>query len=174
MRNEGGIARKLLWSIWLRIFSQESTGAVRGVAMDSEERERVAARLRELREALLAEQEARGGGEGARGAGSGTDGSAVADGRHATAGDGAGAGRRREIQLQRIEGAFQRLEKGTYGTCIEMRGHRLTRSGSISTRRFSFARRARRRRSVSRGPRYLLSRAWGPASLAPHERLGCR
>jgi DnaK suppressor protein len=25
--------------------------------------------------------------------------------------------RRRDIQLQRIEGAFQRLEKGTYGDC---------------------------------------------------------
>jgi RNA polymerase-binding transcription factor len=26
--------------------------------------------------------------------------------------------RRRDTQLKRIEGAFQRLEKGTYGTCV--------------------------------------------------------
>jgi DnaK suppressor protein len=26
--------------------------------------------------------------------------------------------RRRDLQLQRIEGAFQRLEKGTYGICV--------------------------------------------------------
>jgi len=27
--------------------------------------------------------------------------------------------RRRDIQLKRIEGAFQRLEKGTYGDCMQ-------------------------------------------------------
>lgn len=26
--------------------------------------------------------------------------------------------RRRDVQLQRIEGAFQRLERGAYGTCV--------------------------------------------------------
>jgi DnaK suppressor protein len=87
--------------------------------MDSEERERVAARLRELREALLAEQEGAAEGKAP------VELDQARMGRLSRMDDiqqqamELELGRRREIQLKRIEGAFQRLEKGTYGTCIK-------------------------------------------------------
>lgn len=87
--------------------------------MDSEVAKQAHERLRALREALLSEQGAAAAGEAPVELDQARMGrlSRMDDMQHQAMA--LELKRRRDLQLQRIEGAFQRLEKGVYGTCVK-------------------------------------------------------